>query len=150
MKGYRPNEYLEKIIMLTNQYFNMKKMICSAVLLLSVFFASAQVDSLAEYTGKYKFPEGGPVTQVTVSVDNSGLHASSDAGESQLTPTGNKDEFAITAFGGIAIFKRNAEKVITGVTIQVSEMIMEGTKQPNGLTDLVSAPVCFAIVPAKK
>ncbi|MET0637169.1 MAG: DUF3471 domain-containing protein [Chitinophagaceae bacterium] len=105
----------------------MKKILLSVLLVTSVYIASAQVDSLQEFTGKYKFPEGGPVSLVTVTIDKGGLYAASDAGNSTLTRI-DVDMYSVDAFGALATFKRNTDKKITGITIQVDDTILEGTK----------------------
>ncbi|RYY59277.1 MAG: hypothetical protein EOO05_13760 [Chitinophagaceae bacterium] len=105
----------------------MKKFLFSAVLLMTVYIASAQVDSLQEYTGKYKFPDGSPVTVVTISIANGALYAEAEVGGSPLTRIG-ADVYSVDAFGGVATFKRNTDKKITGVKIEVEDTVMEGTK----------------------
>ena len=46
------------------KHTGMKKIVLSLFILLSFLGASAQADSLNQYTGKYKFPDGSPVTVV--------------------------------------------------------------------------------------
>lgn len=106
----------------------MKKIILT--LLVSFVFAGlhAQTDSLQEYTGKYKFPEGSPVTEIGVVIENGILTATSAMGNSELKKTDNKDVYEIVAYGGTATFKRNAEGKITTLQIQVQDVNMEGTK----------------------
>ena len=116
----------------------MRKILFSTILLLAVFIASAQVDSLQEFTGKYKFPDGSPVTVVTISIQNGALYAEAEVGASPLTRI-SADVYSVDAFGGVATFKRNTDKKITGVKIEVDETVMEGTKtEPAAL-----APECF-------
>ncbi|OSZ73538.1 hypothetical protein CAP36_16085 [Chitinophagaceae bacterium IBVUCB2] len=87
----------------------------------------AQTDSLTHYTGKYTFPEGSPVTEITVVLESGVLTATSAMGNTELRKT-QTDVFDIVAFGGTATFKRNAEGKVTGVQIIVGDVNMEGTK----------------------
>lgn len=89
---------------------------------------NAQVDSLQEYTGKYNFPEGSPVTEVGVIVENGVLTATSVMGNSELKKTDTKDAFELVAYSGLATFKRNDDGKIIGLLIQVQDITMEGTK----------------------
>src|ERR1700730_8453341 len=86
-----------------------------------------QQDSLKQYTGKYKFPEGSIVTEVTVTLDNNILTANSAMGSSELRKT-DGDIFEIVAYAGTATFKRNTEGKISGVRIVVGDTDIEGTK----------------------
>ena len=90
-----------------------------------------QTDSLKQYTGKYKFPEGTPFTEVTVSLDKGVLTASSAMGSSELKKT-EGDVFEVVAYGGTATFKRNAENKIIAVHILVSDIDAVGTKDEEG------------------
>lgn len=82
-----------------------------------------------QYTGKYKFPEGSVVTEVTVTLENGVLLANSPMGSSELKKT-EADVFEIVAYGGTATFKRTEGKV-SGVQMIVGDMILEGTKAEN-------------------
>jgi hypothetical protein len=106
----------------------MKQLFFSLLLISSFSLAQAQTDSLQEYTGKYKFPDGSPVTEIGVVIENGVLTATSAMGNSELKKTDSKDVFEIVAYGGTATFKRNAEGKISGVQIQVQDVNMEGTK----------------------
>lgn len=106
----------------------MKKLILSFLVLVSVIAVHAQTDSLQEYTGKYKFPEGSPVNEIGVIVENGVLTATSAMGNSEFKKTDTKDVFEVVAFGGSATFKRNAEGKITTLLIQVQDITMEGSK----------------------
>mgnify|MGYP001576080853 CR=1 FL=1 len=88
---------------------------------------NAQTDSLLQYAGTYKFPDGSPVTEITVTLDSSGLTANSAMGSSELKKT-EGDVFEIVAYGGTATFKRNGENKISAVQILVGDINMEGTK----------------------
>jgi len=86
-----------------------------------------QSDTLQQYTGKYKFPDGSVVTEIAVALENSVLMANSVMGSSELRKT-EGDKFEVVAYGGLATFKRNTEGKISGVQIIVGDIILEGTK----------------------
>jgi hypothetical protein len=106
----------------------MKKLFLSLLVLISFSAVNAQTDSLQEYTGKYKFPEGSPVTEVGVVVENGVLTATSAMGNTELKKTDTKDVYEVVAYGGTATFKRNPEGKIVTLLIQVQDITMEGTK----------------------
>ena len=105
----------------------MKKMLLSLFVLCSFISVNAQTDSLQQYTGKYKFPDGSPVTEITVSLDNGMLMASSAMGTTELKLTTTVDVFEIAAYGGTATFRRKEGK-ISGVQITVGDINIEGEK----------------------
>jgi len=105
----------------------MKYILLSLIMMISFLTVHAQSDSLQQYTGTYKFPDGSPVTEITVSLDSTGLYANSAMGSSELKRT-ERDVFEIVAYAGTATFKRNAENKINAVQILVGDLNMEGTK----------------------
>ena len=105
----------------------MKKMLLSLFVLCAVITVNAQTDSLQQYTGKYKFPDGSPVTEITVALDNGLLMASSAMGTTELKLTSTVDVFEIAAYGGTATFRRKEGK-ISGVQVTVGDINMEGEK----------------------
>lgn len=106
----------------------MRKLMLSFFAISLTCIVAAQQDStLQQYTGKYKFPEGSVVTEVTVALENGVLLANSPMGSSELKKT-EADVFEIVAYGGTATFKRTEGKV-SGVQMIVGDMILEGTKQ---------------------
>jgi hypothetical protein len=130
MNGF--NYFLLTVTFFVNLRFrnkkpHMKKLILSLIMLTGLLSVNAQTDSLKQYTGKYKFPDGSPVTEITVTLDSTGLTANSAMGSSELKKT-EGDVFEIVAYGGVATFKRNAENKISGVVILVGDINMEGTK----------------------
>ena len=101
----------------------------------TTFFVAlhAQEDStLKQYTGKYKFPEGSPVTEVTIHIEKGVLMAVSPMGSSEFRKTTQVDVFDIVAYGGTATFKRTDGKV-TGVQMLVQDMVLDGTKSEDGM-----------------
>lgn len=107
----------------------MKKVLFALALTLGFTAAYAQTDSLQEYTGKFKFPDGSPVTEIGVVIENGVLTATSAMGNSELKKTDTKDVFEIVAYSGTATFKRNTDGKITTLLIQVQDVTMEGTRQ---------------------
>lgn len=108
----------------------MRKLMLSFLVFSFTFIATAQQDTtLQQYTGKYKFPEGSVVTEVTVAIENGMLLANSPMGSSELKKT-EADIFEIVAYGGTATFKRTESKV-SGVHMIVGDIILEGIKEEN-------------------
>lgn len=87
-----------------------------------------QADSLKEYTGKYKFPEGSEVTEIKVGIENGILWAYSDKGNSELKRI-EKDVFEVVQYTGTATFKRDMNGKINLLHIEVGDLIMDGNKQ---------------------
>ena len=107
----------------------MKQFILSLLVLVSFSAANAQQDStLQKYTGKYKFPDGNPVTEINFTVENGILMGASAMGNSEFKKTDTEHVFEIVAYGGTATFKKNAEGKVTSVQILVGDLNMEGTK----------------------
>jgi hypothetical protein len=112
----------------------MKKLLLSLLVIVSFLTANAQADTtLQKFTGKYKFPDGSPVTEITVAVDKEGtLTASSAMGTTELKKTDTENVFEVVAYSGIATFKKNAEGKVVSVQIVVGDLNMEGTKAEGG------------------
>lgn len=106
----------------------MKRMTFLMAFLLTAGLAFAQADSLQEYTGKYKFPDGSPVTEIGVVLDNGVLTATSVMGNSELRKTESKDVFTIVAYNGTAVFKRADDGKIRTLRVQVQDVDMEGVR----------------------
>lgn len=87
--------------------------------------------TLQQYAGKYKFPEGSVVAEVTVILDGGNLTMSSPVGTSPLEKK-EEDVFVITQFQGTAKFNRDASKKIIGVTINAGGYLLEGTRTEEG------------------
>lgn len=84
-------------------------------------------DTLQQYTGKYIFPDGSVVTEVTVTLENGILMASSVMGTTELRKT-EGDVFEVVVYSGLATFKRNTEGKVNAVHIEVGDTILDGTK----------------------
>jgi len=110
----------------------MKHFILSFFTLIIFSFVNAQSDtaSLKEFTGRYIFPEGNIVPEVSVLLQGVDLSMTSAVGTSALSKIG-VDSFSIVDFNGSAVFKRNDNKIINGVHIEASGYVMDGTKDEN-------------------
>ena len=106
----------------------MKNIICSLLLIAGSLSLSAQTDSLEQYTGKYKFPDGSPVTEIGIVIENGSLMATSAMGNSEFRRTDTRDVFEVVAYAGTATFRRNDQNKVVGVLIQVQDITMEGSK----------------------
>ena len=107
----------------------MKQFFFVCMIVMTSLVSQAQTDSLADYTGKYKFPDGSPVTEIGVVIENGILTATSVMGNTELRKTDNKDVFEIVAYGGTATFKRAEDGKVKMMRVQVQDVDMEGTKQ---------------------
>lgn len=106
----------------------MKKILLLSTLLLGVFISiQAQDSTLTQLTGKFKFGEGSPVQEVVITVDNGALLIGSAMGSSVLQKTG-EDEYLIPDFQAALIYKRDSNKKVVGLTINVSGMVLEAVK----------------------
>jgi hypothetical protein len=108
----------------------MKLSILSMAILLAASFtvqAQSPQDSLQHYLGKYKFPDGSVVPEVTVTNENGVLYANSAIGSAELRKI-EADNFEIVGYGGTATFKRNSDGKVVSVQIIVGDINIEGTK----------------------
>ena len=107
----------------------MKKLFLSLLVVISFLSVNAQQDTvLQKYTGKFKFPDGSPVTEINFTVENGVLMGASAMGSSEFKKTDTENVFEIVAYGGTATFKKNAEGKVRSVQILVGDINMEGTK----------------------
>ena len=107
----------------------MKKIITACILgLLASLAVTAQDSTGKELIGKYKFPAGSVIEEAVVTFENGVITMSSSAGVSVLEKM-KGDTFNIVSFNGIAVFKRDDAKKITGVHVDASGYILEGEKE---------------------
>jgi len=114
----------------------MKKIILSILLSIIITSAYAQSDPapkppLSDFAGKYVFPEGSVVPDVTVALFGEGLTMTSAAGFSNLTESG-RDTFTLVEFSGVAVFKRGEDKKVNAVHIVAQGYELYGQKQSSG------------------
>jgi hypothetical protein len=98
------------------------------------FFAPIHLVSdttaLVEYKGKYSFPNGAPVSEVTVIIEKEGLMAKSGEGDFVLKPVENKaDNFTIEAISAEVVFTRDDAKKIIGIKVKLTDGTIEGKKE---------------------
>jgi Domain of unknown function (DUF3471) len=106
----------------------MKKILLMSFILVGVMAtANAQTSPLKDYLGKYVFPEGSPVAEVTVTAEDTVLTASSAMGAFALEKKG-VDTFYLAAFDAPVIFKRGADNSVESVTIVVQGMELTARK----------------------
>jgi hypothetical protein len=89
---------------------------------------TAKDSTLQHYVGKYKFPDGSVVAEVTVALVDGALEMSSSAGTSALEKQEGEDLYTIVQFQGTAKFVRDANKKVIGVSINAMGYQLEGTK----------------------
>lgn len=118
------------LLSLNPKIYIMKKAFLSFLFVMGFAAISfAQQDTaLVQFVGKYKFPDGSVIAEVTVILDNGALAMGSSYGNSALEKE-NEDLYAIVAFQGKALFKRDANKKIIGVSINAMGYQLEGTKE---------------------
>lgn len=110
----------------------MRKLLLVFLLIAGSLSASAQTDSLQGYLGKYKFPDGSPVSEIGVVIESGMLTATSVMGNSELRATGDKDIFEIVAYAGTATFRRGDDGKVSHMRVQVQDIDMEGVKLSDG------------------
>lgn len=104
------------------------------------FFALLQAQNapvadtlIQQYLGKYSFPEGSVVTEVTVTLDSGILTMTSTAGVSPLEKQSD-DLYNIIQFQGTAKFNRDSTRKVIGVSIDAMGYQLEGKKVPDMMT----------------
>ena len=106
----------------------MKKILLMAFILVGVMAtANAQTSPLKDYLGKYVFPEGSPVTEVTITAEDTVLTINSAMGSTPLEKKGT-DTFYLAAYDAPIIFKRGANNSVETLTIIVQGMELTATK----------------------
>ena len=106
----------------------MKKVLLMGVVLLGVFISvQAQDSPLKYYLGKYTFAEGSPVAEVTLTAEDANLIINSAMGAVPLEKKG-VDTFYLAAYDALVIFKRDANKAIESLSINVQGMDLIGKK----------------------
>ena len=126
----------------------MKKIVLMAVILMGVFAnVNAQTSPLKDYLGKYVFPEGSPVAEVTVTVEDTVLTINSAMGATPLERKG-VDTFYLAAYDAPIIFKRGSNNAVETLTIVVQGM--ELTAKRAATTYAIKEEDFFAKVWANK
>jgi hypothetical protein len=103
------------------------------MLLLVGFFTSclAQQDTtLKEYAGNFVFPDSSVVSYVNITFHEGTLSYTSDQGNGLLVKQ-KGDTFSIPSHSGTGYFKRDDNKKINGIVIDVMGYHLTGTKENN-------------------
>jgi hypothetical protein len=88
-----------------------------------------QSDStLKEFAGKYTFPAGSVLSEVTIAYENGSLTINTVMGSSALAKK-EGDVFIISQYNGTATFTRDTNKKVNGITIDALGYHLEGTKE---------------------
>ena len=106
----------------------MKKWFFLLLVIASAGTLHAQDTTLKEYAGKYIFPEGSYITSAEVTLKDSILNVNSAQGASDLAKRG-KDTFALLSYDGAVYFKRDANGKVSGIIVDVQDLLLEGTKE---------------------
>jgi hypothetical protein len=106
----------------------MKKITYLFIAFLAIGFSAKAQDSLAQYIGKFNFPEGSIVSYVTVTAEAGKLSFSSDKGSGTIERV-SADSFAIPEYQGTGKYTRNADNKVNGVIIDVMGYHIEGVKE---------------------
>ena len=107
----------------------MKKIFLMAVISMGIMAtANAQTSNLKDYLGKYVFPEGSPVTEVTITAEDTVLTINSAMGSTPLEKKG-VDTFYLAAYDAPIIFKRGADNAVETLTIIVQGMELTAKRE---------------------
>jgi len=104
---------------------------------------------LEDFVGRYVFPDGSVVPDVTVTLSGEALTMTSTAGTSALAELG-RDSFSIVEFSGTAVFKRGDNKKVNAVHIEAAGYVLDGQKQDNGAWSFTYYIKSKEYIPGKK
>ena len=111
------------------KFIVMRKIILSILLCAVMMNSSAQDSTLQEYTGKYKFPPGGMIPEVDITLSNDILTITAVLGSAPLEKV-SRDTFLIPSYGNAMVyFYRNAESKVNAIKIDTGNDVMEGKKE---------------------
>jgi hypothetical protein len=91
-------------------------------------------DSLEIYVAKYKFPEGSPVAEINIVLENGKLIARSKMGDAELEKAEGVDQFTIPTYQGTVSFFRNEAKKISGIHIDAMGRSLDGDREEPATT----------------
>lgn len=107
----------------------MRKLCFLTLILIGAFVSvNAQTSPLNDYLGKYVFPQGSPVAEVTITIEDSSLVINSAMGSTQLEKKG-VDSFYLATYDALVIFKRANGKSVESISILVQGTELEGKKE---------------------
>jgi hypothetical protein len=111
----------------------MKKIFLMASLMMGLMVTvNAQSTSLKDYVGKYTFPEGSPVAELSITVEDTVLALNSAMGSTTLEHK-KLDTFYLAAYDAAIIFKRDANNAVISISIMVQGMELIGKKSADAL-----------------
>jgi hypothetical protein len=89
---------------------------------------NAQDSTLKQYVGNYIFPDGSFVPSAEISLRDTVLNINSEKGTSDLVKRA-RDTFSLASYDGTVYFKRDSTNKITGIKVDVEDVLIEGNKQ---------------------
>lgn len=127
----------------------MKKLLFLLVLSFAIVISLKAQDSLQQYVAKYKFPQGSVVSEVDVILENGNLMVNSTMGSASLEKTA-ADQFNMPSYNGTVVFTRNEAKKITGIKIDVMNILLEGTREEKEFNNIkMPVPIYKSTFPMK-
>ena len=94
----------------------MRKLCFMTLVLMGAFLSvNAQQGPLNDYLGKYVFPQGSPVAEVSLTLEDSSLVINSAMGSTPLEKKG-VDSFYLAQYDALVIFKRKDGKMVESIT----------------------------------
>ena len=107
----------------------MRKLCFLTLILMGAFLSvNAQTGPLNDYLGKYVFPEGSPVAEVSLTQEDSSLVINSAMGSTPLEKKG-VDSFYLAPYDALVIFKRKDGKTVESISIIVQGQELVGKKE---------------------
>lgn len=106
----------------------MKKIFLLSVVLLGIMVSvNAQESPLKAYLGKYTFAPGSPVTEITITLEDTSLIINSAMGNTAIEKKG-VDTFYLAAYDALVVFRRGADHTVSEMAINVQGMELIGAK----------------------
>lgn len=103
---------------------------------------NAQDSTLNEYVGTYVFPEGSFVPSVEISLRDTVLNINSEKGSSDLVKRA-RDTFSLSSYDGTAYFRRDNQGKISGIKVEVEDILVEGNKQAESSSATQKSPAAL-------
>lgn len=107
-------------------------------------------DCLEQYIAKYKFQNNNIIKEVSIIAKDGNLFLNSSWGKIAIQKTG-ADQFYIPGYNGMVRFKRNNAHEITGITIEIMGLVLNGAieKPANikSITELKSSTPSKVLLP---
>ena len=111
----------------------MKKLLLFLLVCSAALVSYAQDTTLNEYKGKFKFPEGGLVPEVEITMADNVLTISAVLGSASMEKV-SRDTFTIPTYGNAMVyFGRDSDGKISTLKIDTGTDVLEGKKELNSL-----------------